>query len=62
MGVQETHLKGCGVYVSGQGDESELWQGVEGCVVWCGMEAESRGRGREECALVISLRVWKGVE
>ena len=62
MGVQETHIKGCGVAEYRSGTENEVWEGMEGEVVWCRMDMKSKGRGREGCALLMSPRVWKGVE
>ena len=35
MGVQETHIKGCGVIDCIVGSDSEVWEGMEG-VVWSG--------------------------
>ncbi len=31
-------------------------------MVWSGMEEGSRGRGKEGCALLMSERMWKGLE
>ena len=32
---------------------------MEGGVEWCGMDEKSMGRGKEGCALLISLRIWE---
>ncbi len=29
---------------------------------WSGVDEESRGRGKEGCALLLSPRVWKGIK
>ena len=58
VGLQETHMKGCGV----GGNDCELWEGMEGGVVWCGVDEKSKGRGREGCALLMSPRVWESTE
>ncbi len=31
-------------------------------MVWCGMNERSRGRGKEGRALLLSQRVWEGIE
>ncbi len=54
LGISETHLKGCGVVDGRDEDEGGLWEGLEGGVIWSGIE---KGRGREGCALVVSPRV-----
>ncbi len=43
-------------------NECEIWEGMEGGVVWCGVDEKSRGRGKEGCALLFAPRVWKGIE
>ncbi len=62
MRVQETHIKGCGVVECLRGSECEVWEDMEGGVVWCGVDERRKGRGKEECALLISSRVWEGTE
>ena len=46
LGVQETHMKGCGVMDCMEGSECELWEGMKGGVVWCGIDEKIRGRGK----------------
>ncbi len=58
LGVIETHLKGCGVKGGRDEDEEGLWEGLEGGVVWIGIE---KGRGKERCATMIFPRVWEGI-
>ncbi len=53
LGMSETHLKGCGV-VDGRDEDVGLWEGLEGGVIRAGI-----GRGKEGCALMVSLR-WFG--
>ena len=48
-GIQETHVKGCGVY--GQGDVNEFWEGVEGGMVLCGMEEKIEEEGGRDVHL-----------
>ena len=57
MGIQETHTIGFGV----MGSESEVWEGMEGRVVWCGVDDKSKGR---VCSPKVSkgTRVWEGIE
>ncbi len=59
LGVSETHLKGCGMRDGRDEDEVGLWEGLEGGVVWTGIE---RGRGKEGCAIMVSPRVWEGID
>ncbi len=59
LGVSETDLKGCGMKDGRQEDEGGLWEGLDGGVVWAGIE---KGRGKEGCAIMASLRVWKGMD
>ena len=61
MGIQETHTKGCGVMDCAMGSESEVWEGMEGGVMWCGVDEKSKERGKEGCALQMSLRIWQGI-
>ncbi|KAK4327054.1 hypothetical protein Pmani_002500 [Petrolisthes manimaculis] len=35
---------------------------MEGGVAWTGMDEKSKGRGKEGCALLVSGRVWKGID
>ena len=35
---------------------------MDGGVVWSGMDERRKGRGREGCALLMSARVWEGIE
>ena len=44
------------------GNESEVWEGMEGGVVWCGVDTESKGRGKEGCAPIMSPRVWESIK
>ena len=62
MGIQETHVKGSGMTDCRRGNECMMWEGLEGGVVWSGMAVDSKGRGREGCALLLSPRVWEGIE
>ena len=48
MGIQETHTKGCGVMDCAMGSESEVWEGMEGGVMWCGVDDKSKG-GKRNC-------------
>ncbi len=59
LGVSETHLKGCGMKDGREEDEGGLWEGLEGGIVWVGIE---KGRGKEGCAFMASPRVWKGMD
>ena len=54
IGVQETHIKGCGVIDCMMGSESEVWEGMEGRVVLCGVDVKSKGIGKEGYALLMS--------
>ena len=44
MGVQETYVKGCRVIDFVIGSESEVWEGMEGRVVWCGLNEKKQGK------------------
>ena len=44
LGMQKTHIKACGVMDYMEGNECEMWKGMEGGVVWCGVDEKSRGR------------------
>ncbi len=57
IGLQEMHMKGCGVVECLGRNERRIWEGMEGGVKWCGMDEKSRGRGKAGCALLLSLRV-----
>ncbi len=59
LGVSETHMKGCGMKDGREEDEGGLWEGLEGGVVWAGIE---RGREKVWCARRASPRVWKGMD
>ncbi len=59
LGMSETHLKGCGVVDGRDEDERGLWGGLEGGVIWAGIE---KGRGREGCTLMVFQRVWAGMD
>ena len=61
MGVQETHMKCCGVIDCMMGSESKVWEGMEG-VVWCGVDEKRKGLGKKGCALFMSPRIWEGIE
>lgn len=37
IGLQEMHMKGCGVVEYLGGNECGIWEGIEG-VVWCGVD------------------------
>ncbi len=62
LGVQETHMKGSGVLQCKMGGECGVWEDMEGRVVWSGMKEGSRGRGKEGCALLMSERMWRGLD
>ncbi len=62
IGLQEMHMRRCGIMECVGGNECEIWEGMEGGVVWHGVDEKSRGRGKEGCALLLSPRVWKGIE
>ena len=53
-------MRECGVVECMEGNEFEIWEGMEG-VVWCGVGEKSRCRGKEGCAF-LSPGVWKGRE
>ena len=44
IAVQGTHTKGYGMTECAMGSENEVWEGMEGVVVWCGVDDKSRGR------------------
>ena len=44
------------------GSEKEVWKGMEARVMWCGVDEECKGRGKERCALLISSTIWEGIE
>ena len=44
--MQETHIIGCEGMECIMGSESEVWKEMEGGMVWCGVDAESKGRGK----------------
>ncbi len=48
----------CGMLDGRDEDDGGLWKGIAGAVIWTGVE---RGRGKEECALMVSQRVWAGM-
>ncbi len=62
IGLQETHMKGCGVVECLGGNECLIWEGMEGGVVWCGGDEKSRDRGKEGWALLLFPRVWESIE
>ena len=62
MGVQETHMKGSGILECKAGGKCGVWEGMEGGVIWSGMKEGGGGRGKEGCALLMSERMWKGLE
>ena len=41
---------------------SELWEEMEGGVVWCGVDYKNRGRRKRGSALIMSPRMWEGIE
>ena len=43
------------------GSKNEIWDGMEGGVLLCAMDKESKGRGKEKCTLLMSSRVWEGI-
>ena len=51
--VQETRMKGCSVIDCMEGSQCEMWEGMEGVVVWCGVHEKSRGRSKERCAFLV---------
>ena len=58
MGVQETRIKGCEVVDCMMGSESEVWEGMEEGVVWCGVDEKSKGREKER---VCTTNVYEDV-
>ena len=42
-------------------NESEVCEGVDGEMVWCGVK-EKKTKGRESCVFLTSPRVWEGIE
>ena len=62
MRIQEAHTKESGGIDCMIESESEVWEGMEGGMVWCGVDDKSKGRVKEGCALLMSHRVWEGVE
>ncbi|MCP5003018.1 MAG: hypothetical protein GY941_03575 [Planctomycetes bacterium] len=61
LGVGETHMKGKGMFECGSECENMTWEGMKGGVVWTGLDEGYKGRGKEGCALLVSERVWKGM-
>ena len=59
MGIQETHTKGCGIIVCAMGSKSEVWEEMEGGVIWCGVYDKSKGRGKEGCAFYVSYSMGR---
>ncbi len=59
LGMSETHLEECGVTDGRDEDERELWEGLEGGLVWTGI---GKGRRKEGCAIMVSPRVWAGID
>jgi len=55
------HLFGQGVVGSESGSGCGMWQGMKDRVVWAGLDEGYGGRGKEECAILMSERVWKSV-
>ena len=47
IGVQETRIKSCAVMNYVMGCESQVWEGTKGRVVWCGVDKEINGSGKE---------------
>ena len=37
-------------------------EGLEGRVVCCGVDEKSKRREKEGCALLMSPRIWQGIE
>ena len=62
MEIQETSTKGCGVMDCTLGSDREVWEGMEGRMVWCVVDDNSKGRGKEGSAFLMYLRVWEGIE
>ena len=60
LGVGETHMRGQGSGEYGRGNECKIWEGMDGGVVWTGLDEGYKGRGKEGCAILLSPRVWKG--
>ena len=68
LAVSETHMKGNGLWMSENGENSKLWEGLEGGVCWSGLNEEYKGRVKEGCAILMSHRVacsvnehgWRG--
>jgi len=61
LGVGETHMRGQGIGVYGSGNECKIWDGMEGGVVWTGLDEKYKGKGKEGCAILLSTRIWEGV-
>ncbi len=62
LGVQETHMRGSGILECKADSECGVWEGMEGGVVWSGIKEGSRGRGKERCGILLSKRMWEGLE
>ena len=59
LGVSETHLRGKG---AAEGSIREgVWRGVEGMVVWSGLQEEYKGKAKEGVAILLSPRMSDGV-
>lgn len=61
IGIQEAQMKMCGVVDCIERNGHVMWECVKGGMV-CGVNEKSRGRGKEEFALLLSPRVWNDVE
>ncbi len=55
-------MRGRGMLECKVDGECGVWEGMEGGVIGSGMKGESRGRGKEGCAILLSKRMWEGLE
>lgn len=45
-----------------KGNKCEVWEGMEGGVVWCGVDARGKGKGKGGSILLMSPAIWEGIE
>ena len=62
LAVTETHLKGKGWLGDGDDDGGGIWQGVEGGVVWGGLDEKYKGRSKGGVAIIVSKRIVGGIK
>ena len=60
-------MKDYGVMECMTDSESEVWEGMEGGIMWrdemwCAVDEKSKGKGKEGCALLMSCRIWEGIK